>query len=168
MAIMNGHVQGRILVGLSFALNQLRPGVVLVGNWSLEQKSSWETCGSSGTCWRHGVDIRRWPQMVAEAADQGTSPYDITECYAEETKIYFGSGQAELDSEPLQLRAHITYTLSSGSEMFICVVWIKGREVAAIKCAAGFSAHYSPSEFHLLGMERTERSLPPPRELRFT
>ena len=169
MAI-EAHVQEQILAGLDFALNQVQPGAVLVGEWSLEQKSSFEICGWRGACWTHGVDASSWPEMAAEAANEGgRSMYDYaTECYAEKGEIYFGSGRARQGSEVLQLRTHVTHSLSSGTHTYVCVVWVKGREgMTVAKCAAGFSGCYDPSEFHTLGLAEKEKDLPPPYEIDF-
>lgn len=155
------------LAGLVFALNQPRPGAELIGEWSLEQKSRFEICGSRGACWHHGVDTTRWPEMAVEAAKHGTSMYDIVECYADKGEVYFGSGRGKLNGEPLELRAHITHTLSACSDEYICVVWVKERgEVTVSKCASGFSGCYNPSEFHMPLVEK-EETLPPPFELNF-
>lgn len=161
-------VHERIILGLSFALNQVRPGASLVREWALEQKSDFQICGARGACWKHGVDASNWPPMAADAADEGRSMYDFIECYPDEGEIYFGSGRAVQGGEELQLRAHVTHAFSSGTHTYICVMWVKGREgVTVTKCAAGFSGCYDPSEFHILGLVDREKDLPPPHEIDF-
>ena len=160
-----------ILKGLAFALNDARPGASLTGEWSLEEKASWEECGSQGACWKHGIDrsTASWNSMVNDAAEHDVSPYDLIECYSSKNTVYFGIGEGELSGTTFALRAHISHATSlDANDMLICVLWAKvGDEVRTAKWATGFSGCYQPGEFHPLGMEAAERQLPPPYDIRF-